>query len=82
MAGVRFQHDVGTLDLRLPPTQVEWDYKLNTQTYQTYAGEVVQLLSVNFNKVSFQGQFGLEGPHGKNLVNGRLVDRPASDFTN
>jgi len=81
MVGVRFTHKIGTLQLRLPPTQVEWDYKMNVQTYQTYAGEVVQVLGINFNKVTFQGRFGREGAHGKRLVNGRLVNRPVSEYT-
>jgi hypothetical protein len=54
---------------------------MNTQTYQTYAGEVVQALGVTFNKVTFSGRFGREGAHGKNLVNGKLVNRAPSDFT-
>ncbi len=54
---------------------------MNVQTFQTYAGEVVQALGITFNKVVFQGQFGREGPHGKNLTNGRLVNRAASEFT-
>lgn len=82
MIGITFQHNIGTLNLRLPPTQVEWDYKMNVQTYQTYAGEVVQVLGITFNRVVFQGQFGREGAHGKDLVNGLLVDRAVSDFTN
>lgn len=82
MAGVQFTHDIGTLNLRLPPTQVEWDYKMNTQTFQTYAGEVVQVLGITFNKVTFTGKFGREGAHGKSLVDGRLVNRPLSKYTN
>ena len=87
MLGVRFSHDkVGTLNLRLPPTEVAWDYKMNTQTFDTYAGQVVQALGITFNKVTFSGQFGREGAHGKNLVvqNGRrvLVPRSPTEFTN
>ncbi len=82
MIGITFSHKVGTLNLRLPPTQVEWDYKMNTQSYQTFAGEVVQVLGITFNKVVFQGQFGREGAHGKKLADGQLINRPVSDFTN
>lgn len=66
MAGVLFNHPtVGSLSLRLAPISVEWTYNLNTNTTQTYAGEVVQILSVNFDKLILTGRFGKEGPHGK-----------------
>lgn len=55
---------------------------MNVQTYQTYAGEVVQALGITFNKVVFQGQFGREGAHGKKLVNGRLQNLSPTEFTN
>ena len=85
MAGISFSHTVGTLNLRLPPTEVDWSYKMATQTYSTYAGEVVQVLGISFDKVTFSGRFGKEGPHGKNLVvqNGQrvLVPRAVSEYT-
>jgi hypothetical protein len=59
---------------------------MNTNKYTTYGGEVVQVLGVNFDRVIFQGQFGKEGAHGKNLTQqgGRmvLVNRPVSEYTN
>ena len=69
MAGIKFNHKstVGVLELRLPPTLIEWTYNLNTNTTPTYAGEVVQILSINFDKLIIEGQFGKEGPHGANL---------------
>lgn len=65
MAGVVFTHQTaGTHVLRLPPTTVNWSFKLNTHTQNTYAGQVVQLLSINFDKLVLEGQFGKEGPAG------------------
>lgn len=66
--GVTFRHSneqVGDLYLRLPPTSVEWTYNLNTNVVNTYGGQVVQLLSMNFDKLTIQGQFGTEGAWGK-----------------
>jgi hypothetical protein len=58
---------------------------MNTSTTDTYGGQVVQVLSVSFDKVVFTGQFGKEGPHGKELVTiegtRELQDRPRSQFT-
>lgn len=78
MAGVTFFHPnpaLGTLNVRLAPTAVNWSYKMNTATTQTYAGEVVQILGVNFQKFSIEGQFGREGPHGRDVVAGKIQDR-------
>jgi len=82
MAGVVFSHpnpSVGTLNIRLAPTQVDWSYELNTTTQNTYAGQVVQLLSINFDKFTIMGQFGREGPWGRGIVNGRYLPRKVSD---
>lgn len=69
MAGVYFHHPtVGSLSLRLAPTSVEWTYNLNTSTTQTYAGEVVQILGVNFDQLTVSGRFGKEGPHGRTNI--------------
>lgn len=82
MAGVLFSHPtVGKLSLRLAPTSVEWTYNLNTSTTPTYAGEVVQILSVNFDQFIMQGRFGKEGPHGRNLVSkDRYEPRPIGEY--
>ena len=85
MAGVTFSHpnaSVGTLNVRLAPKQVDWSYKLNTRTTPTYAGEVIQLLSVNFEKLIIVGQFGREGPWGVGIrEDGRYAPRKRSDRT-
>lgn len=67
MAGITFSHaneSVGSLYLRLAPTQIDWSFTLNTSVQDTYAGQVVQILSVNFDKLTIGGQFGKEGPRG------------------
>ena len=79
MAGVTFSHaKVGTLNLRLPPTQVDWSYNVNTSVTNTYAGQVVQILSINFDRLTIQGRFGKEGARGARVTNNRLLPRPAS----
>jgi hypothetical protein len=70
MAGVTFTHpnkDVGLLHLRLPPTQVEWSFKLNTAITDTYGGQVIQILSTSYDSLVISGRFGIEGPHGANI---------------
>src|SRR6476646_702522 len=52
------------LDLRIDPYNVEWTYNLNTQVFDTYGGQVVQVLSVNIDRLTIDGQFGREGPFG------------------
>jgi len=83
MAGVVFSHpnaSIGELSLRLAPKQVDWNFALNTSTQDTYAGEVVQLLSINFDKLVIVGQFGTEGPWGKAAIaDGRIFPRKRSD---
>jgi hypothetical protein len=67
MAGVVFTHpnnDIGDLRLRLAPTSVKWETNLVTNRIQTYAGEVVQVLGINFGDLVIAGRFGHEGPHG------------------
>lgn len=83
MAGVTFNHpDVGVLNLRLAPTSVDWGYELVTATTPTYAGEIVQVLSINFTNLTIEGMFGKEGPHGAVVSNGRLVRRPTDQLRN
>lgn len=70
MAGVTFIHpniDVGVLHLRLPPTLVEWTFKLNTQVTDTFGGQVIQILSTSYDGLVIEGRFGKEGPHGANI---------------
>lgn len=56
--------EVGSLRLRLSPTNVEWSISLNTSTTNTYGGQVIQLLSINYDKFVIEGRFGKEGPRG------------------
>jgi hypothetical protein len=84
MVGVRFHHEAvpGDLLLRLPPTQVDWTFNLNTTTTNTYAGQVVQVLSINFDKLILTGQFGWEGAHGafREKDTGRIRRRHNADW--
>src|SRR3954465_11882549 len=82
MPGIIFDHPrVGTLNLRLAPTSVEWTYNMNVRTYDTFAGQVVQVLSMNFGDFVIMGRFGREGPHGKNLDNNTITSRTAGELS-
>lgn len=63
MAGTVFSHPLikNDLVLRLAPTEVDWSYNLVTSETPTYAGQVVQLLSINFDSFTAIGRFGREG---------------------
>jgi hypothetical protein len=62
------------LALRVDPYNVEWTYNLNTQVFDTYGGQVIQVLSVNIDTLTIDGQFGREGPFGIHQ-NTKLVKR-------
>lgn len=69
MNGITFSHpELPTLALRLAPTEVDWTYNLVTSETNTYAGQVVQILSVNFDNFIVQGKFGREsrGDYARN----------------
>lgn len=84
MYGVVFSHPnqyVGNLALRLPPISFEYEYNLNTNVVPTHGGEVVQLLSMNINRLILDGQFGTEGPHGRVLQSdNRYREPPPVDY--
>jgi len=64
------------LYLRLDPTSVNWNYNMNYNIVDTYGGQVVQILSINFDKLILEGRFGREGPWGIELVDGSWKPRP------
>lgn len=69
------------LVLRLSPTMVEWTFNLNYRKENTYGGQVVQILSINYDRLIIEGQFGKEGPHGKIKQNdGTLTGRSVDSF--
>lgn len=57
---ISFSHPLSPEDLYIyiNPDQVTWAYGLNTQTYPTYGGEVVQILSVYFDDLTIRGTTG------------------------
>lgn len=57
MAEVSFSHPLMSADLNISvkPDQIVWSYGLNTQSYPTYGGEVVQILSVYFDDMIIAG---------------------------
>lgn len=83
--GTTFTHpNIGNLAVRLAPTSVEWSFNLVTSVTPTYAGEVVQVLAINIDRIVVEGQFGKEGPHGAFISDGQLKRRSTSelrDFT-
>lgn len=52
------------LNLRHDPYNVEWSYNVNTAQYDTYGGQVIQVLSVNIDQLVIEGQLGREGAFG------------------
>lgn len=81
MAGTIFNHpDLGMLPIRFAPTSVEWTFDLITNTVPTYAGEVIQILAIKFDRLTVEGQFGKEGPHGATQANGVLARRPTNEL--
>lgn len=66
-----------SLTLRHDPNEVSWTYTLNTQSFDTYGGQVIQVLSVNINSLIIQGQLGREGPFGvSKLPTGKSGEDP------
>lgn len=63
-----------SLALRMNPNEVSWTYNLNTETFDTYGGQVVQVLSVNIDTLTISGQLGKEGPFGVYQVSGAQKD--------
>lgn len=55
---LRFSHPVvGTLELATGLDEASWGYSLNTMTYATYGGEVVQILSCQIDNLNLSGTF-------------------------
>jgi hypothetical protein len=53
------------IELDLAPTGVSWEYNLRTQVFNTYGGQVVQILGVDISNVTISGLFGFESWFGK-----------------
>jgi hypothetical protein len=80
MGGVTFSfNNAGSprvLDLRHSPYNVEWTYNVNTSVTDTYTGQVVQILSINIDRLIIEGQFGREGAFGlRQASRGGMTDR-------
>lgn len=52
------------MNLAIDPYNVEWTYNVNTQVYDTHGGQVIQVLSVNIDTLTIDGQIGRPGPFG------------------
>lgn len=63
-----------SLALRMNPNEVSWTYNLNTQSYDTYGGQVIQVLSINIDNLVISGQLGKEGPFGVYKVGSKQKD--------
>lgn len=56
MANVIFWHpQIGTLTTQNGIDNAQWAYGMNTQTFPTYGGEVVQILSVYIDNLTLEG---------------------------
>lgn len=54
---IEFSHSqVGTLYVETGANLFSWGYRLNTQTFPTYAGEVIQVLSAYIDNLSIEGE--------------------------
>jgi hypothetical protein len=62
------------LRLRLNPNAVNWVYNVNTMPYDTYGGQVLQVLSVNIDKLVIEGQLGREGAFGVSRAGKDMID--------
>lgn len=58
MPAITFQHAkiARTLTVETGANNISWSYNLNTQSYPTYGGEVVQVLSTNIDQLTIQGE--------------------------
>lgn len=53
---LKFTHpEVGVLNVHTGADRIAWGYNLNTQTYPTYAGEVIQILSCFIDDLEITG---------------------------
>jgi len=60
--GCTFSHpELPTLYVAYAPVEVDWTYNLITMETNTYAGQVVQVLGVNFDRFTISGRFGRDG---------------------
>lgn len=56
MGSITFQHDqLGSLQIDNGIDDAAWSYNLNTQSFPTYGGEVVQILSIYIDDLTLQG---------------------------
>lgn len=65
-----------TLRLRHSPTDISWNYNVITQPFDTYGGQVIQVLAVNIDNLVFQGQLGREGAFGFKRAGAGGADDP------
>ena len=63
-----------SLILRNDIYNVTWNYNLNTAVYDTYGGQVIQVLSVDIDGLTIDGQFGREGPFGVHTTSSATTD--------
>jgi hypothetical protein len=79
MSGVTFSYKKwgreNSLFIRLDPYEVSWTYSLNTNVQNTYAGQVIQILSAKIDTLTIKGKLGLEGPWGRQLQAAGYTDR-------
>jgi hypothetical protein len=68
------QPSVRTLQLRHNPNSVSWIYNVNTATRDTYGGQVLQVLSVDIDKLTIEGQLGKEGVFGVEKASSLMTD--------
>ena len=64
---------IGGIRFRINPSQVTWDYSVDTAVIPTVGGRVVQILGVTLGDMTIQGLFGQERT-GNNRESWRLAE--------
>jgi hypothetical protein len=86
MEGVLFRYTdpvsgaVQVMHLPFNPNSVNWSYNMNTNEINTYGGQVIQILSVNIDRLTIEGSLGSAGPWGRKVLRGEGTDRWGAEF--
>lgn len=83
MAVASLVHQGKVLRFRTNPNSIKWNYTINTKTWETYAGRVVQILSVRIEDLTVVAEAGNGGwPYMMQVVEffrDMLVDQRKSE---
>lgn len=63
-----------SVNFRIDPTSVEWNFTVNTTVIDTVAGRVVQVLGATLSDVSISGSYGQDVRKGKDGESWKLAE--------